>query len=469
MARFRVPISWLLLIGFLVGIAALAGPSEELPVTSYEGREGDAPWRKAAHQRIEQFRKGNLVVRVLDRQGKPVAGASVFVEMKRHGFRFGSQVYADLLNASGPESDLYRRKFLELFNFAALDKFFYPQWKTPEGAAKNRSQAAQANRWSKEDHSQATRAIRWLKENNIPIFGHVLVWNLNDETLNGNDSQVHEVVKRHIDDVLGDPFIAEEVAEWDVLNESFFNSDIFRRLGREGAVEWFKLAHKYAPNARLFLNEDKLISRMDVPRREEHLVSTEELVRFLQAEGAPIHGLGLQSHHIGSLTSIPEVLSTLERLSRLNVDLEITEYDVRLVPTTGGGTFVEKWRTPPLSPPPPEMEQLEADYLRDYLTACFSQPQVTAFVLWGFWDGRQWIFNAPLLRKDGSLKPAGRVWKRLLFEEWWTNVKGDTNEGGRYETRGFLGDYEITVQKDDLRETIQMTLPPGGSRVEIIL
>ncbi|MBI4720322.1 MAG: hypothetical protein HY770_03685 [Chitinivibrionia bacterium] len=57
---------------------------------AYPGQELDASWRKAAAERIEKHRKAELTVRVVDRDGKPVDGANVHVQMRRHAYGFGT-------------------------------------------------------------------------------------------------------------------------------------------------------------------------------------------------------------------------------------------------------------------------------------------------------------------------------------------------------------------------------------------
>lgn len=66
--------------------------ARHLPVTriTYACREPDAPWRKAAEDRIEKYRKGELTVKVTDANGQPMAGALVHVKMTRHAYQFGT-------------------------------------------------------------------------------------------------------------------------------------------------------------------------------------------------------------------------------------------------------------------------------------------------------------------------------------------------------------------------------------------
>jgi hypothetical protein len=82
----------------------------------YPGQEPDAPWCKAAAERIDKYRKSDLTVRVVDRDGKPVRGAKVHVQMQRHAFGFGTFLEYDVMTSAGPDADKLREWTLKLFN-----------------------------------------------------------------------------------------------------------------------------------------------------------------------------------------------------------------------------------------------------------------------------------------------------------------------------------------------------------------
>src|SRR6185369_17067802 len=50
---------------------------------NYEGREPTAAWRATAAARIEQIRKGDFTLSVVDAAGAPLAGATVSVTQTR--------------------------------------------------------------------------------------------------------------------------------------------------------------------------------------------------------------------------------------------------------------------------------------------------------------------------------------------------------------------------------------------------
>jgi len=420
---------------------------------SYVGRQPDAAWRKAASERIEKYRKGDLTVSVCDRDGKPLEGAEVSVRMKRHAFWFGSRVDVRLINSDTEDAAKYREHFLELFNYATVNTVYYFQWKTPESARATLDATLQA--------------IPWLRQHGYPMRGHTLVWWFKDENIKKPKQQIYDRVVRHINETAGNPALADAFDEWDVQNEPFSNSDILNKLGREKLVDFFNLVHKHDPSAKLFLNECHLISQLhqkDWKRRQDF---TYELVKELKDKGVPIHGLGFQSHHVGALSPIPDILRNMDRFAELGLDMQVTEYDIKLRPASDTKDWTKRWRGP--SPTTPELEQLEAEYTRDFLTAVFSNPGMKAFIMWGFWDGCHWMYNGPIFRKDWSLKPSGRAYKDLVLNKWWTRKDGQTDKSGVYMTRGFLGDYEITVEHKDKSRTVEAALGRNGKSVSVEL
>jgi hypothetical protein len=120
-----------LLLGFTPQIVEIGGLSVEnfhkkltfgdLPKTTitYPGMAADAPWRKAADERIDKIRKGLLRVVVVDGAGKPVPSATVNATLVKHTFAFGTCVPSVILISGG--HDEFKRIVPELFNTATLE------------------------------------------------------------------------------------------------------------------------------------------------------------------------------------------------------------------------------------------------------------------------------------------------------------------------------------------------------------
>ena len=447
--------------GFAFFIAALlcspvTAAKGNVPVIlkdSYVGREPDAAWRKAAAERIEKYRKGDLIVIVRDKTGKAVEGAQVLVRMKRHAFWFGSRVDVNLINSDTEDANKYREHFLELFNYATVNTVYYFQWRTPEGA--------------KQTLDATLKAIPWLQKHRYPMRGHTLVWWFKDENIKKSEQEVYDRVIQHINETAGNPALAAAFDEWDVQNEPFGNSDIFNKLGHEKLVDFFNLVHEHDPDAKLFLNECHLISQLHKKDWKERQDFIYDLVRELKYKGVPIHGLGFQSHHVETLAPIPVIPRILDRFAELGVDMQVTEYDIKLRPASNAKDWTKRWRAS--VPTTAELEQLEAEYMRDFLTTIFSHPAMKAFIMWGFWDGRHWLHNGPIFREDWSLKPSGRAYKDLVLNQWWTNEDSKTSGTGTFKTRGFLGEYEITVQQEGARKTVKTALTREGKTISVTL
>ena len=167
---------------------------------------------------------------------------------------------------------------------------------------------------------------------------------------------------------------------------------------------------------------------------------------MLLAQGAPLAGIGLQSHFGWDLTAPTMILKELDRFGELGLELEITEHDIDITD-----------------------EQAQADYTRDFMTLAFSHPAVTGFLSWGFWEGMHWKPTGAYFRKDWSLKPAGKVWIDLVTEKWWTSAEGKTTGNGTYQTRGFLGDYEVVVRKGSQVKTLRFPLTKTTEPLAITL
>ena len=259
------------------------------------------------------------------------------------------------------------------------------------------------------------------------IRGHVLVWpgwnNLPQslQRLRGTPDAATLIPQRvleHIDDVT--TRTAPYMDEWDVIDEPYTNHDLMDLYGNGMMVDWFVRAREHLPHAGLVLNDYDILSRQGAQRaHQDHFEAT---ARFLIGSGAPITGLGLQGHFGASPTSMATIKRLLDRYAALGLSLRITEFDMNTAD-----------------------EALQADYTRDFLTMVFSHPAVTGFQMWGFWEGAHWLPRGAMYRRDWSEKPNGETFRRLVHEVWRSAAAGRTDDDGRFATRAFYGQYQVTV------------------------
>ncbi len=377
---------------------------------TYQGREPDAPWRKEAAERIEQIRKGEISITVVDGNGRPLPNSRVSLRMKRHAFGFGTAVVAQAFLSSAPDDVRYKEWFLQLFNQAVFENDF--KWPSFE-----------ANR------ARALDGLEWLRGQGIQLIrGHNLIWpNVqylprDIPGLLSNPEALRQRIQSHIADEAG--ATAGKFRDWDVINEPLVNTDLQKVLGDEAMVDWFKQARAADSSARLFINEYNIIPNEVAYRGKQDQYFN--LIQWLKDRGAPVDGIGEQGHFGQFLTGIDRAKQILDRFAALGLVIQVTEFDIDI--------FDEK---------------LQADYTRDYLTLCFSHPAIDSFLMWGFWEGRHWKPNGAILRRDWTLKPNGEAWRDLVTKQWWTNADLKTGRNGEAFTRAFYGDYEATVETED--------------------
>ena len=403
------------------------------------GATFDAPWRKNAADRIEKLRKSDLTIKVVDADGKSVEGAAVDVKMIRHAFGFGSAVTAYMLSVDDDDDGRKYRQIVEsLYNKVVFENDL--KW-NPWNVSK-----ADNKRWSKFRMEYTDKALEWLNERDIEVRGHYVTWApLEEKQLQKYEGQADKFradLFAHMEEKVTK--VGKRVGEWDAINHIVgWGTTISEFLGGDYVyVEIIKRSRELAPHAELWINEGGILPRGD--RRHGY----EKIIKYLMDNDTAPDGIGFMGHFgATSLTPIEELYGVFDRFAKLIPNLQLTELDVQV-----GNN-----------------EQLQADYLRDVMTIAFSHPAFQAIVMWGFWEGRHWKPDAALYRKDWSIKPAGEVWKDLVFNQWWTDESGKTDNSGGLRVRGFLGDYEVTVTQDGKSKTLKTLLPGEGKSVEVRL
>ena len=374
----------------------------------YDGSAPDAPWRAAAAERIEKYRKTDIVVTVKDGVGNPVAGAPVRVRMKKHAFGFATAVDSGTITANNASSQRYREEILKNFNKVAIENDL--KWPFYETWAAGRFDLAE----------------RWLRDNGLDIHAHVLVWpasrNLPTDVQNMlaanpvNKEALRSRINSHISQLV--TMTQGRVAEWDVLNEPFDNKDVQAVLGDSEMAEWFKLARRNDPNVKLMLNDYDNVERGGYSL--QHINFTYNTLKLIQQQGGAVDGFGLQSHFGGNLTAPDRVYEIFEQFAKEVNFIQVTEFDVNTLD-----------------------EDIQAQYTRDFLTLAFSHPKMNGFTMWGFWAGRHWLPDAAMFTLDWKPKKNLQAWRDLVYRDWWTDVQGTTDAEGIFRTRGFLGTYEV--------------------------
>lgn len=447
----RLPMKrYIFILFFLVLLFFIAGKN----ASSYEGREINAGWRLKAKEQINIHRKADLSIFVFDKNKKVITGANVHLKMMRHTFAFGAAVRVKTLMSNNSDSERYRKSVARLYNKIVLENDL--KW-GPWTSSENNSAGSQFY------YPNTLEALQWAKSNHIIVRGHYISWGPIDKyvlykTNQDNPEVFRNALFEHVREKL--PKVNKFIHEWDAVNHPIGWNDQLVTLGgvfgQSIYIDIFKLAKELSPQAKLYVNEGSILptTSYNIKIRDKYA----NLIRYLLDNGAPLNGIGFMGHFDhDKLTPPSELVHIFDRFAAFGLPLQVTEFDVR---------FGKKGEPYDFSD---EELQLQADYTRDFMTAAFSHPAIEGIVMWGFWEGQHYNPSAALYRKDWAIKPNGKIWEDLVFRQWWTDVRGQTDRGGNFKTRGFLGEYEITVEYQGKTMTRSARLSKGGNRISFII
>ncbi|MCI5969985.1 MAG: endo-1,4-beta-xylanase [Oscillospiraceae bacterium] len=391
---------------------------KDIPKTTfdyYEGMEPDAQWRKEAENRIEQIRKGDYSITVVDENDKIIPNAKVSVDMVKHEFDLGTVVWG----APSAASDM---KFFDTIkqNFNMVVPGNALKWKQFES-----------------NKQAALDVVKWANDNGLKVRGHALIW----DSLAHMPSDLKQIEKdkekalertgTHIYDEVS--AFKDRIYDWDVVNEAVMNLNFRTKYGEQIYVDWFKKAREADPNANLYINETGIVG-YDSIRFDSFM----DILKKMKEYNVDYDAIGIQGHF-----SVPcnpmDFYNQLETISSYaGKPIKITEYSMN------------------------SDEIMQAYFTKDILTAVFSNKNVNGFVMWGHYEGADGTSKStPMYRSDWTLKPAGEQFIYLTQKKWSTHQKGSSGSDGLFYGRGFYGDYDVTTEYNGKKQVDRIHIGKG--------
>ena len=372
-------------------------------------------------------RIGESLVRVVDKNGNPVADKELVLNQRSHQFLFGSGAF-DFLEYEGKKGDPERLdKWLALFNYGTLP-FYWGRYEPKEGYP---------------EYESRMQAAKCLRDHNVTLKGHPLCWH----------TVCADWLMDYPDEVIMDKQLARINREvtafkgvidiWDVINEVvimpvFDKYDnavtrLCKRYGQVGLVKEVFAAAKAANPDGMFLINDFNTS----PKYEE-------LLENCLDAGVEISAIGIQSHQHQGYWGTEKLYDVLKRFSRFGLPIHFTENTLvsgSLIPEyieDLNDWQVKEWPTTIAG------EERQAKEWEEMYRILFADPNIKAITGWDFADGA-WL-NAPsgLVTVDNREKPAYKKLLSLVKGEWWTKDQPiRTNSDGIVNIKGTKGTYEI--------------------------
>ncbi|HVZ31322.1 MAG TPA: endo-1,4-beta-xylanase, partial [Polyangiaceae bacterium] len=225
------------------------------------------------------------------------------------------------------------------------------------------------------------REYAFARQNNIIFKEHNFIWGkqqpgwvTNDNAQAAVQTWMNEFCQRY-----------PEVKVIDVVNEPppHTTPTYIDGLGGTGAsgYDWianaFKMARQACPSAILLLND---YNNIELDGDNNHTI---DILTRIKAAGAPVDGVGAQSHGLANATSANVQRRIDNIMTRTGVPVYITEFDLNIAD-----------------------DQKQMSVMQDLFTMFWNDPNVKGITLWGYIEGSTWETNTGLMTADGQMRPA---------------------------------------------------------------
>ncbi len=389
----------------------------------------DAPWRQEALDRIEVVRKGDFTVKVQDKDGNPVEGAEVELDMFEHEFRFGAVLDTSFYEDSIGYVDDYAKTLGVNFNAAGAGNA------TKEGPFMS-------------NPTQAQRKFDDAKNLGIKYFrGHVL-WMPTLQTsgmdrpfrLYGTDFENIEwpTFEKYVKNSFNE-FMATmtEITELEVANEMSTRVTWDNKFGAwgYGGKKYLHQLFWWADEIRKENNYDHITLCYCGNNAGSELYW--RMLDGFDQEKLPFEQLVWQGHSMDYVNDTSGGVRTIGNFQEI-FDRYVYEY--------GKKYSISEYSIYA------ETQEYQADHTRDVLILNFSHPGCVGFNIFWYSDVYSGGFSAtemcaPLYDEKFQPKLGLNSWQDMIYNKWWTrDAKSTTGADGRGTVRGFYGDYDITVR-----------------------
>ncbi|WPJ95058.1 endo-1,4-beta-xylanase [Coraliomargarita algicola] len=386
---------------------------------------------------IEQHRKGWGEIKLVDKEGEPVEHASVSMRQMKHEFHFGCNAFLLDQLPEAEKNAQYRELFSDVFNLAVVP-FYWADLEPEEGKMRFDKNSPFIYRRPPPD-----LVLDFCEEKGITPKAHPLLWhNFRPEWLGCEEMEMRRHIRRRFQAI--SERYAHRINIWDVCNEvQTLTLNQKRAHMPENHLEYaFELAAKFFPNGIKTYNDDRIWYRYSRSYSPVYL-----LVKSLIEQGYKVDALGLQLHMFTNVLynafrflNQKNLLDSFDLYGRLGVPLNISEISLISSKDLGDGDAFQEILTDKL------------------YRLWFSHAAMNGIVWWNMVDNTaayaplgdetagENVGRAGLVNYDMTPKPAYKVLKRLIQEEWQTNPSFEYTEGAANKFRGFYGDYEVTVK-----------------------
>jgi len=362
----------------------------------------------ATQASIDEHRKAQAVLRVLDRSGRPLPGTKVSVEQTGHDFLFGCNIYMFDRFRDEARDAAYKQRFAELFNYATLG-FYWRSYEPQRGTP---------------NYAYTDQVVAWCQDHGIRMKGHPLLWGAQAGVPTWSQGQPSaEIQRQRVTEIM--QRYRGKIEFWEVVNEP-------AHVAEPKIDQPYRWAREAGPDDCLIINDYHVLA--------DGCPAFFRLLTAAKQQQVPFDGIGIQAHEPRTMRfPLDRVQEILDQYATFGKGLHITEF----TPASSGQTITGSHRDGVWD------EEAQAEYAVKFYRVCFAHPAVQAITWWDLCDHGSWLPGGGMLRADMSPKPVYEQLRRLIHEEWQTSTTGVTDREGRFALRGFLGEYRLTIRTPD--------------------
>jgi endo-1,4-beta-xylanase len=387
---------------------------------SVEAREQSILAR--AKSDIEQYRKGDVRLRIVDANGKPLSNYEINFSQTSNDFLFG----ANPMGGNGS----YDAKIASLMKDAGVNQsYITARWGLIE------PQPGKFN-W---DNIDTYQKIDEQLGSGFELMGALSLWfspNSDfspDYLKNMSFEQLKDNVYNHAYNLASR--YAGKIDTWEINEMNLASANVLDLTPEQRLeiIEIFQTAVRQAnPRARILNGSTALPYEFANSVPFPTLLKNDSLADII---GLELYYSGVNTEGYSNIgLDLAAISDLLDSYSCFGKPVYIKELSAPSTQVSGSSWLHQPWDT-----------QTQAEYLKDLYTIAFSKPSVRGITWsWGISDNDAFIVGGGLLDANSNPKPAYFMLKNLL-NSWMTSGSGITDSSGAYSLRGFGGEYSVTI------------------------
>jgi arylsulfatase A-like enzyme/GH35 family endo-1,4-beta-xylanase len=406
--------------------------------------QADKDVMDTARARIEQIRKGDFELILLDPSGNPIQDTAT-IELVNHEFLFGMAMTYSLNHMIQNRStfeEVINYAIPRLYNLVTINchwKFIQPS---------KGSNPVWYNDWQ----------MNWARNHGFKIRGHALTYLVDGVgPTNTWMPQVQDLdewwglVEAHYANVAGK--YGDDYMAMDVINEPR-TGGVYREeytwlpdlRDATYSQRYYELANQYFP----YTNLNPLDNWFLTPGNANAGL---RVTKDLLAQGVQIDSVGTQGHFLYYQKPASKGVTTwkIEEYTMDKIEIGLDELSIAGYPDM---EFTITEFSPPSRNnrwyPDDNIEQLSdeeiAAWSRNFFTMAFSKPHIREITSWFCIDeigGK--AMDCGIINKSGQLKPLFHGLRSLVKGEWHTKWQGGLDAEGKAAFRGFYGEYRVSI------------------------